>query len=232
MKPSTRRIVTRSPARTVRLINLNGLLPGPVEAESTLEADFIMRAALNPAVKAILHQPFTIPVADGEYTPDFLLSLIAGQPIVVEIKMASRLKSYADRFDAAAKYLHERGHRFYVLTERTIRDDKAHVRAELLRRYLKAVYPAAELQRALEVVQAHPSGIPLGTLTKKTNVRRDAVYHLIATRRLTTGARLNVSEAALVFVMHSEGKDDENCFDRWFGAAPWGEDVGTGPTTR
>ena len=58
-----RKVVTRSPARTVRLLHLPGLFKAPVECESSLERDFVYRASLCPGVADIRHQPFQLTLA-------------------------------------------------------------------------------------------------------------------------------------------------------------------------
>lgn len=221
MKPTTRRVVTRAPARTVRQINLHGLLPAPVEAESALEADFIVRAALNPAVREIRHQPFVLPAGARGYTPDFLVTLAVGQPVVAEVKIDRRIEEYAERFDAAAAYLAERGFLFVVLSERSIRRGNAHKRAELIRRYVKGSYSETDQARVLGALKEHPLGVPLGTLAKQARVQTDTILHLIARRSITTGPQLNLTASTLVFRTDMKGNNHENRFDRWFGVTPW-----------
>lgn len=101
--PSARKVVTRAPARTVRVLNLGGILHGPVECESSLERDFVYRAALCPSVVLIKHQPFRVNWAAGKhYTPDFLVRHRDGQVTVVEVKLAERAAAYRELFDRAA----------------------------------------------------------------------------------------------------------------------------------
>lgn len=56
--PPARKVVTRAPHKTVRVLNLNGIFDRPVECESSLERDFVYRAALCPGVARLQHQPF------------------------------------------------------------------------------------------------------------------------------------------------------------------------------
>lgn len=69
MEPSKRKVVHRAPAHTVRLIHLPHLQPTPVEADSSLERDFVQIVALFLFTHCIEHQPFSL--AERQYTPDF-----------------------------------------------------------------------------------------------------------------------------------------------------------------
>ena len=81
--PATRKVVTRSPGHTVRSINLSHLQPTAIEADSSLERDFIYVALGFPLLKEITHQPFKLKLDAGFYTPDFF----------VRFKVSIRVKS-------------------------------------------------------------------------------------------------------------------------------------------
>lgn len=223
MKPSKRQVVTRAPARTVRIINLRGLLPNPVEAESTLEADYIRRAALKPETKAIVHQPFILPVSPRGYTPDFLQTVEVETPrIVVEVKLEKNIAKYADLFDRAAEYLVAKNFVFFVLSERTLRKKRIHERALLILRYAKANFPAAERIRITSLLVEYPDGLPMGTVVRKAKVSRESVIHLVALKVLTTGPNLHIDESAVVTLRKHDTNHVPITFERWFGVAPWG----------
>ena len=223
MKPSTRKVVTRSPARTVRIINLRGILPHPVEAESSLEADFIRRAALKPATSAIVHQPFTLPVSPKGYTPDFLQTLETPTPkIVVEVKLEKKIAEYADLFDRAAEFLKTSDYTFYVLTERTLRKKKINGRALLILRYAKASFSSAERLRVTELLGEYSGGLPIGTVIRKAAVSRELVIHLVAWKTLTTGANLHIDDSAIVMLQKSVMNNEAFNFEHWFDVSPWG----------
>lgn len=223
MKPSKRKVVTRAPARTVRIINLRGLLPNPVEAESSLEADYIRRAALKPETKSIVHQPFILPVSPRGYTPDFLQTLEAATPkIIVEVKREKKIAEYADLFDRAAEYLAPKNFTLFVLSERTLRKKRIHERALLILRYAKANFPPAERMRITSLLGEYPEGLPMGTVVRKAKVSRELVIHLVAWKVLTTGPNLHIDESAVVTLQNHDTNQAPITFERWFGVAPWG----------
>lgn len=225
MKPSTRKVVTRSPNRTVRIVNLPGLLPGPVEAESSFEAAFILRAALMPACKAIISQPFKVPASPKDYTPDFLQTFVAShlKPAVVEIKPAGKLRKYAEVFDRAALFLNEQGYEFYVITDHELFKDGIEQRVHLIRRYAKAAFPGLYRKRIEHVLSDHDSGLPLGSLQRKAAVSREAILHLLANRVLTTGSRLMIDDSAVVRLSATTVMGRTVSISHWFDVMPWGE---------
>lgn len=225
MKPSTRKVVTRSPNRTVRIVNLPGLLPGPVQAESSFEAAFVLRAALMPACKTILGQPFKLPASPKDYTPDYLQTFVASQvkPAVVEIKPECKVRKYAEVFDRAASFLKEHGYEFYVITDRELFKDEIDQRVRLIRRYAKATIPDLYRKRTVHVLSDHDSGLPVGSLQRKAAVSREAILHLLAKRVLTTGSRLMIDDSAVVRLSASPVMGKEVSLSHWFDVMPWGE---------
>lgn len=211
-----------APPRTVRLLNLRWVLPHPVEAESKLEADFVRQAALSRVVRAITAQAFRLPVSPKGYVPDFLLDTLHDRPMVVEVKLDRTVEEYRKLFDRAAACLAERRMTFAVATEKTIRNARLHERAALILRYAKAMYPAVDKDCAVDCVGSTTQGLPMGTLLKKTQFKRDLILHLIAHKALTTGPRLSLDDSAVVSlpVIHSE-MSDEIQLARWLGIAPW-----------
>lgn len=222
MEPSNRKIVTRSPSRTVRIINLPTLLPHPVEAESSLEADFILRAALLPGTAALIAQPFHLPVSTKGYTPDYLLTFTCNDlKAVIEIKIESKVARYKPLFDRAARFLEDHGYTFYVVTEKVIRLNGIDQRVSLILRYAKASYPPAEIDRAIQVLVDYPRGLPIGTLRKKAGVSQEVLLHLIARRQLTTGPRFLTDDAAVVTCVPIRTHDAENPLETVLGITPW-----------
>lgn len=225
MKPSTRKVVTRSPSRTVRILNLPGLLPSPVQAESSFEAAFILRAALMPTCAAIMSQPFKLPVSAKGYTPDFLQTFIAVQlkPSVVEIKPASKIKKYSDIFDRASEFLRQRNYEFYVVTERELFKDGIEQRVRLIRRYAKATIQDSCRHRITDVLRNHECGLPIGSLMRKAAVNLEVILHLLATRVLTTGPKLMIADSAIVRLASSCAMGEKISLSQWFGTTAWGE---------
>ncbi|MGA0609451.1 TnsA endonuclease N-terminal domain-containing protein [Caldimonas sp. KR1-144] len=222
MNASARRVVTRSPARTVMLVNLPALLPHPVEAESSYERDFIRLAALYVGTRAIAHQPFRLSLAAGNYTPDFLVTFADGSKVVVEVKPQAKVEQHQQLFAEAADTLAERGLSFLVATERELRRERVNDRARLLLRYAKGQPAPSDLERVLQMFVEQPTGLPLGTLTKRARVTRETIFHLIAHRHLTTGRRLLLDDAVVVKTT-TQTKETTNAvqFAIWIGAALW-----------
>ena len=227
MEPSTRRVVTRSPGRTVRILNLRGLLSAPLECESSLERDFAIRAALHPAVVNITAQPFRLRLGEKTYTPDFLVELKPGKRMVVEVKTRRKIPQYQPLFDAASVDLHRHGMHLLVADERAIRAGGAHRRAARILRFLKAAFAFADCERALAVAATYATGLSIGQLMREARVGKPLVLHLIATRRLHTGADLAIHDAAHVrCVTPIQESTHEHHFAQWFGLAPWTADAG------
>lgn len=199
MEASNRKIVTRSPKRTVRIINLPTLLPTPVAAESSLEANFVQRAALVPDTRALVAQPFRLPVTPNGYTPDYLQTFSNYDlKAVIEVKIARQLTRYKSVFDSAASFLRENGYTFYVVTEKVLRFEKIEQRISRILRYAKAIYPQEDCTRIEQMLTEYPKGLPIGSLCRKTGVSRELLLHLIANRRLSTGHRLLIDDAAVI----------------------------------
>lgn len=229
MQPSTRRIVSRSPARTARLMCAGGLLQHQVEGESSLEADFVRRTALCPIAGQLVSQPFTLPVSVGGYTPDYAVYPIdGGPPFVFELKIERKVEANTDLFNAARDYLLKNGCGFYVLTEKHLRNQKVNERAKLLVRYAKAKHDRLRIVEVLNIVRHAGQAATIGSLITKYGVNRQLIYHLIATKHLTTGADLLVGDRDTVSVANVGGMGNENFFNYWFDASPWSQDFRAG----
>jgi hypothetical protein len=217
--PPARKVVTRAPSRTVRVLNLAGILDAPIECESSLERDFVYRAVLCPSITQIRHQPFQLTLSSGrKYTPDFLVRHRRGPPTVVEVKPASKSSGYRAAFDEASHRLAERGVRFVLANDRAIRHNGAHERAALILRYRKALPEAVVVARVLSAASG-PDGIAIGRLLDATSAPREAVLHLLAKRALVTSSSLSLTAKAKV---HQLGDNDHEVrIEDWFGLAPW-----------
>ena len=101
MEPSSRKVVHRSPAHSVRSLNVPHLQPEPIEADSSVERDFVHCAALFPAVSSISSQPFKLTLPIGKYTPDYLVTFTDGSRAVVEVKPEEFIADFQQKFDQA-----------------------------------------------------------------------------------------------------------------------------------
>lgn len=226
MKPSKRKVVTRSPARTVRVINLRGRFPDPVECESSLERDFVLRAALHPAVVKIKHQPFELhPPGCKRYTPDYLLTLRSGQWLVVEVKPRSKIDQYRDIFDFATAEFGRRGVSYAVADELAIRRHLVHKRAATILRYRKVYFSTTDCGRALDVAAAYPQGLSLQCLAQTADVPDELLLHLMATGRLMPSQDLAIGANAQIRPVNPI---EEYChvdqLANWLGFEAWGTD--------
>lgn len=222
MEPSKRKIVTRSPSRTVRIINLPPLLPAAVEAESSLEADFVQRAALLQSIAAVVAQPFRLPASPRGYTPDYLLTFTCCDlKAVVEIKIATKVEAYRPIFNVAAAFLKEKGYTFYVVTEKVLRLNEVDQRVSRILRYAKSTYPVADCNRTEALLASYPCGLPIGTLRRKAGVSRELLFHLIAHRRVTTGRRLLIDDSAIIRSIPTKRNTEGNPLETALGVTPW-----------
>lgn len=154
MKPSKRKVVTRAPGHTVRLLSLPHLQTEPVgvEADSGLERDFVHLSALFPWTKSIQHQPFLLELESGSYTPDFLLGFQDGSKAVVEVKPKALLNPHLRKLEEAEKRLLEHGLYFFIALDVHIQKGARAERALRIRRYAKSRMDAEQLHLAMRLV--------------------------------------------------------------------------------
>ncbi|QDL36378.1 TnsA endonuclease N-terminal domain-containing protein [Rhodoferax sediminis] len=223
MKPSNRKVVKRAPHRTVRVINQPHTLTAPVECESELERDFVRRATLFPWTKAVIHQPFVFELASQRrYTTDYLVELVSGQKIVVEVKHSHKVEEYRDTFDQAKCQAVEAGMTFLVSTEKQLQTGGINERVSMLMRYNKACFDGAKSAATVEAVDNCPQGIALAALREMTGVSLPHVLHLVARRRLVLPPPFNLAGDTLIHSIHKflEG-DHAIFFAQWIDAKPW-----------
>jgi len=228
MEKTTRKVVTRSPARTVVMMNFPGLLDHAVEAESSFEKDFIYKAVLCHGLTDLRHQPFKIRLRSGNhYTPDFL-AVVNGKHCVIEVKLRSKISKYEAIFDEASHQLQARGMHFYVVHQGALRRGNSHIRATRILRYGKAVFPEVECRRVVECMASSPLGIPIGVLKKRAGASMEVILHLLARRAIAIEPELHLDDEAMVFSRNPLETSNEDQFGRWFGVASWDSDAGVG----
>jgi len=218
-----RRLVKPTTPRTVHLLNIPALA-APVQAEATTEADFVRLAALCPAVKHIAAQPCTLLLGDQTYTPDYRVECHSGAVSYWEIKLEKRFDDYRALFNQAAQYLHDRGDRFYAVSNVSLRVGGRHQHAELLHRYGKSEPEEAAVARALSEARAHPYGYSAVRLAVRARVPLELIYHLLARRRLTFKRR--IGEADLITLPEFLEKQDDLLLASWLDVSPWRTNAG------
>ena len=225
MEPSTRKVVKRSPSHTVRLIPLAHLQTEPVEADSSLESDFIHTAARYAYLASMQHQPFKLNFEDSSYTPDFLLTFKDGSRLVVEVKPAGKVDGYRELFDKASRKLQAAGLHFLVADDKTIRRDDRAKKARVIRRYSKTACRPNEQARILVLLQGCKDGICIADLAHMHGVRKTELYCLIARNLLCTLPSLSLGDSAKVFIPQisekTGGAHHAIQFAGWFDAEIW-----------
>ncbi len=225
MRPA-RRIVTRSPHRSVGLVAAPWLQPHAIEHESELEKRFLDIALVCPSVCRIHSQPFVlVDIADGNYTPDYLVRLRGGVELVVEVKPERFVERDRERFNAATAKLSERRIDFYVLNEHVL-DERRSGQGRLWRRYAMAALDQSG-HAALSELAAQPDGVSMADAVA-AGTAMTVIYRALARRELLSVDGLNLSmQTRLITPQPLEPCDERLYFDRWFGCTSWRPDVET-----
>jgi hypothetical protein len=221
--PPARRVVTRSPKRTVGLINCSWFQQKPIEHESRLEKHFVLRAMLFPGLATIHHQPFELPLTrtGRSYTPDFLLTFLDGRSLVVEVKRSEKIEALKERFDEITELLDARDLAFFVIHQGQIEGRKRASSACLIRRYATLACEEERVMPAVQFVQKKPNGVSILTLREKFGLSQPSVLHLISRRRIAVNPMLQLDAASLVFPTQKDLQNASLQFGKWFGCAPW-----------
>jgi hypothetical protein len=177
----------------------------PIQFESTLERDFIIRKEFSLAVLGVIPQPCQIPFkgVDGKsytYTPDFLVYYRLGnseygdypKPVLIEVKpekeWRTHWRTWLPKWKAAWRHAKEQGWEFHIHDESRIRD-QALKNIMFLGLYKRMHYPAEESRWIVEnikqmgsapfhyIIARHFMGI-----YKTEGIAH--IWHLLATRQL------------------------------------------------
>lgn len=225
-KGAARAVVTRSPKRKVGIINCKWFQDLAIQHESQLEKRFVQRSLLCLDVKRVEHQPFTLHLKKGRYTPDFLLTFGNGQRLVVEVKISSKVKKNFEKFNEAAAALSEKQMRFYVLTQHVIdKADHPEIASEILR-YGKSQLAASELDRVEGVMKQLPAGqeVIMAQLLATSGSSLEVILHLMARRQLVLNEDDYIGDDARI----SRVRDDQPAgflsFEKHFAVLPWQPD--------
>lgn len=217
-------IVTRSPHRTVGVVHVPWLQPEPIEHESFLERRFVDLSIPCPAVTAIRHQAFRVDYTDVDrisrtYVPDFVLSMLGGGRLVVEVKPKVFVEKNRAKFDAVCEVLGSRGMPFYVLTDDQLPVDAAE-EARTWRRCARSAPDAEAVDRVTRAAQV-AEGVTLDELLRDGSLA--VIYHLLGRRRIVgvNGRFASNSQTRLRTFPNEEPFDAFVCFDTWFGCSPW-----------
>ncbi len=177
----------------------------PIEFESTLERDFLIRTEFSLNVVDIIPQPVRILYTgtNGQtysYTPDFLVYSRLGnleywnypKPVLVEIKPDKQWKSHSSqskpKLKAAINYARKQGWTFRIYNESSIRD-KALENIRFLMRYKRMQFPIEESREVLENVK-QMGGAPFHYIVARHFIGLHKaegiahIWHLLSTRQL------------------------------------------------
>jgi hypothetical protein len=223
MEEATRKVVTRSPHRTVRLLHYPDLQAAPIECESALERDFVVVASLYPWVRSITHQPFKFKTSQGAYTPDFLIRFDDGTAAVVEVKPREFVDKHAEKIKEAVAQLPGPRMKFFVVDEKFVQKKGVAKQASLIRRYAKARFPEADCQRVLGAVKSGHRTATIGSVTRRTGVPKETILHLLAHRRIACSVHPATGVGAtLSHLSHIQDEVSHAIhFGNWLGTTAW-----------
>jgi hypothetical protein len=223
-RPPSRKVVTRSPHRSVGLIACSWIQEQCIEYESQLERRFVQRSLVFPGVQRILHQPFSIPyVEEGKelsYTPDFFLLFRDGTKVVVEVKPEIFFAKHLDKLMKAEQFLKKKDVPFLVVPDTKIDSDCSAENAELLLRYTRGAIADDCLSKCIGVLQT--SGVPLAVdlLMQMADTSFGSILHLAARGHLSIPLSKRIDDQTLVSIPKKENKNDYVRFCGWFDIAP------------
>jgi hypothetical protein len=224
-KKAARRVVTRSPHRSVGIMACSWVQDRGIEYESQLERRFLQRALVFPHLKEIFHQPFRIDYFELDeprsYIPDFLLCFKDGSKIVVEVKPAVFINKNRGKLNAAKSLLSPKSVPFLAITDKEIDSGTAARGAALLLRYARGAISDQSRSRCMHLIHAQSNALALGALMAKADVSLGDVLHLIARGHLSIPSSLSIDSTTPVTLTNQEEKNVPLCFCNWFNATPW-----------
>lgn len=213
---STRKVVTRSPGHTVRAIHLPHLQQAVIEADSSLERDFVYVALGFSQLKTITHQPFQLELRTGRYTPDFLVQFKDGSKVVVEVKPMSKLDGFAEKLAQAEAKLASHSIKLIVAHDKILRRDSRAQRAQQIRRYAKGRCPDSEQELVLGALRCAAAGLPIKALLA-LGVQRATILHMVSHQQLQLNSNLDIGDDAIVYlpIMHDKESNHAFRFASW-----------------
>lgn len=218
-----RKVVHRSPHRSVGILACSWIQEHGIEYESQLERRFLQQALVLPMVKRVIHQPFRLEyLEDGKthtYVPDFLLFLADGMKVVIEVKPQKFLKSHRHKLTEAQRILAEKEVPFLVVTDQEIDDGiKVHNAAYLLR-FARGTASEEAKQRCLNCLRTSPNGLQMADLIQETGVPEKDILHFVGRTTLSIDLSEPITEATIVHIPKEEQHDYLH-FINWLNTAP------------
>jgi hypothetical protein len=225
LSTSKRKVVTRSPHRSVGIMACSWVQDEGIEYESQLERRFLQQALLLPGLKRIRHQPFKIGYTDSgrekHYTPDFLLDFEGGERVLVEVKPDVFVKKNTVIFDIAKSTLSDADIPFFVITDKLIDIKNKVNNASLILRYGRGSIPQEKTDHFYQYGSDSPP-TSIKEILQRFNLTFGDLLHLIARKKIflpTLSQEINDET-----LIHFHKKDTSNATllicDR-FDATPW-----------
>lgn len=210
MEP-VRKVVTRT-GRSMRGKMPSLKMKRSIGCESTLEVDAAMLFDWTPEVVRYYAQPNHEFPSNGvtpfQYTPDFLLEMVDGSSIHVEVKPAGKLTdpTLRERLTHIEKHFQRSDRKFKILTEVTLRD-------KVLRdNFRKLHYHARPVTGGLAFWETYhrlieKDALLFGDVQAAFPEPRDA-FRLLSTRWLSFDIEKPLNAATPVFVTGPEVRHD------------------------
>lgn len=221
-----RKVVHRSPVRSVGIVSAVWIEGGPFEHESQTEKGFLELIVPCPIVKRIDPQPFFVPLEPPEegHTPDYLVTLKGGEKAVVEVKPPRFVQKNAERFNRIAAVLARRSLPYYVMSHCEPGDAEVE-EAALWRRYSRTTVDEAAKRQTLSLAQAGES--TLASLQAQ-GIRPSVIYHLLGRGLLVSSTGFHMTSQSRLFPYEVEEHLDERIFfERWIGCQAWPTNMAT-----
>lgn len=218
----TRKIVSRNPHREVGIVNAGWLLNHSVEHESHLERRFIIAALACPVVTDIIHQPVTLILNNNgkeqRYTPDFELTLIDGNSVIVEVKPKIFVQKHVDKLNLAKKEFESCGKKFEIITDEMIDGNALASRALLLMRYGRLRYTDEMAIECLEAIKIACEGSATVKDLVEKGISEALIWNLVARHKCRVPADFSLDLSQSVSINKIEG-DSYVYFRSWFGTS-------------
>lgn len=228
-----RKVVHRSPHRSVGLIACSWIQTQAIEYESQLERRFVQRALLFPGVRRIIHQPFTLDlVVDGgdiRYTPDFLVAFGDSTRITVEVKPYVFVPEHEAKLEAAKEFLSAASDELIVVTDREIDVGQIPDNAALLLRYARSAIDNDTALRCIEAARMASEPIRIGPLARAANVSFETILYLLGRCVFTAPLDSTIDADTEIFLTKQENENASIRFRNWINPSARSADLGISP---
>ncbi|SMF94996.1 TnsA endonuclease C terminal [Methylomagnum ishizawai] len=193
----------------------------PIQFESTLERDFVIREEFSLAVQRVVPQPCQIPFLTTKgrtykYTPDFLVVYGPGscysKPKLVEIKpekeWRAHWREWLPKWKAAWRYASDLGWDFHIHDETRIRD-RTYQNIRDLDRYKRMRFGDEKSRAVIEIV-LQAGRIPLHQLLTNSSMGENPmenvahIWHLLAVRQLDCDMSGPLNDSTMLWIPGNE----------------------------